>query len=108
MVGCGYLSARHCENTELPDGVEPDAGPIFCAAEMEAPASWRYAYEDGADGCMPSGWYAIGYGKNGFPISEPNCRHEYGPFESKNVASAFAAKVDAKYAINPSTYERTR
>ena len=53
-------------------------------------SSWRIEYEDGEDGCMPSGWYLLGLDRHGgyntFPV-----RHEYGPYET-----TAGAETDAK------------
>jgi len=50
--------------------------------------SWEFEYDDGSDGCMPKGWYALGLDRNGAPLQFP-VRHEYGPFNSEQEASRF-------------------
>lgn len=35
MVGDGYTMVRHCEFVDVPFGVEPDAGPIYCENETD-------------------------------------------------------------------------
>ncbi|MCK5016065.1 MAG: hypothetical protein KAS32_03250 [Candidatus Peribacteraceae bacterium] len=30
MVGDGYTLVRHCENVDVANDLEPDAGPIYC------------------------------------------------------------------------------
>jgi hypothetical protein len=62
----------------------------------DIPAKWETVYDDGADGCVPVGWYLIGVDKNGFSITFP-VRHEYGPFKSKQQALDFIPK---QLAIN--------
>ena len=56
------------------------------------PHSWSTEYDDGADGCMPTGWYLTGLDTNGLPIVFP-VRHEYGPFKSNEEALAFRDKA---------------
>jgi len=60
------------------------------AAGKDIPQSWRFEYDDGADGCMPSGWYAIGLDATGGAITWP-IRHEYGPYRTK--AEAVGIKI---------------
>ena len=62
------------------------------AAGRDIPASWITEYEDGADGCMPSGWYLTGLDNNGMRITWP-FRHEYGPFVTEGEALTFASTV---------------
>lgn len=52
------------------------------------PRSWEIVFDDGVDGCMPTGWYAIGLDKNGLPITWPQ-RHEYGDFPTRAEAEKF-------------------
>ena len=33
IIGDGYTSPAHCENSELPDYVEADSGPYYCTPE---------------------------------------------------------------------------
>lgn len=33
IIGDGYTTIRHCENVDLPLGIEPDAGPVYCKEE---------------------------------------------------------------------------
>ena len=56
------------------------------------PHSWSTGYDDGADGCMPEGWYLTGLDTNGLPIDFP-VRHEYGPFKSNEEALVFRDKA---------------
>ena len=30
MIGDNYTTASHCENAELPEGIEADGGPVYC------------------------------------------------------------------------------
>lgn len=54
---------------------------------------WVVEYDDGADGCMPRGWYLIGMRENGMPIYFP-VRHEYGPFETEAEALGHIDSLD--------------
>lgn len=63
---------------------------------MQRPTKWQITHDDGADGCMPTGWYAIGLGANGFMIDRET-RHEYGPFASAAAARRHARRVDREY-----------
>lgn len=36
IIGDGYTSVIACEFAEIPEGIEPDAGPIYCDYEEEA------------------------------------------------------------------------
>lgn len=56
------------------------------------PKSWRFTFDDGADGCMPCGWYAEGLDAAGFPVVWP-VRHEYGPFETRGEAEIYVREV---------------
>jgi hypothetical protein len=38
MIGDGYSNVLHCEYVD-PDGVEADAGPIYCTEELEEETS---------------------------------------------------------------------
>lgn len=58
------------------------------------PASWSIEFEDGKDGCMPSGQYLMGLDRLGMYIDFP-IRHEYGPFATVEEAAAFQSEVDA-------------
>lgn len=60
----------------------------------DRPRSWRIGYDDGADGCMPAGWYAEGLDEHGFKLT----LHEYGPFGTEEKARKHAAKVDQAFA----------
>ena len=33
LIGDGYTMVYHCENVDVPLGVEPDDDPIFCSEE---------------------------------------------------------------------------
>ena len=66
----------------------------------DRPCSWEIQYDDGEDGCMPSGWYAQALAANGASIDWP-IRHEYGPFDSESEALEHTASVDAVYATLP-------
>lgn len=57
------------------------------------PRSWKVEHDDGEDGCMPMGWYAIGLDAKGWPIDWP-IRHEYGPFRTERDARSFATRVE--------------
>jgi len=52
------------------------------ASGSDVPKSWKTEYDDGADGCMPAGWYLLGLDADNLPITWPT-RHEYGPFKSE-------------------------
>lgn len=60
------------------------------------PVRWDIGYEDGADGCLPAGWYAQGRDARDLPIVWP-IRHEYGPFPTEAEAKAYAESVDTSY-----------
>jgi hypothetical protein len=70
------------------------------AEGRDIPHHWVIVYDDGADGCMPAGWYARGMQSNGMTIDWPVC-HEYGPFLTEDEARAHAGEVDATYASAP-------
>jgi len=53
------------------------------------PAKWNVTFDDGADGCMPCGWYLTGEQRNGMPCDG----HSYGPFEDENEAKAYIEVV---------------
>ena len=36
MIGDNYTMASHCENAELPDGIEADGGPVYCDFEEDS------------------------------------------------------------------------
>lgn len=55
------------------------------AAGADKAHSWSFEFEDGEDGCMPPGWYAIGLDAVGLPITWP-VRHEYGPYKTEAEA----------------------
>ena len=67
------------------------------ASGRHVPASFATSYDDGVDGCMPSGWYLQGLDANGLTIDFP-VRHEYGPFKSEAEALAYRATVNAAMA----------
>ena len=62
------------------------------AENRHIPASWEVSYDDGADGCIPAGWYLQGLAANGFTVDFP-IRHEYGPFKSEAAANRYKEKV---------------
>lgn len=66
-------------------------------AGQHIPVSWILEYDDGADGCMPTGWYVIGADASGMAMYWP-IRHEYGPFESQEQAAGFAAEERERLA----------
>ena len=41
------------------------------AAGRHIPHHWEMVYDDGGDGCMPSGWYLMGCDDSGIPITWP-------------------------------------
>ena len=59
------------------------------------PHSWQVIFDDGADGCVPKGFYAMGMKENGtlcdFPIM-----HEYGAFDSEKEAWDHVESVKEK------------
>jgi hypothetical protein len=61
------------------------------------PHHWHVEYDDGADGCVPDGWYAQGRDVSDMPIDWP-VRHEYGPFKTESDARDHTAIVDSLYA----------
>ncbi len=65
----------------------------------DRPRGWVIEYEDGADGCLPAGWYAEGIDAKGRKITAP-FYHEYGPFDTKEEAEEHARQVDASYFAN--------
>ena len=65
----------------------------LCYARKEhVPRRWEIEYEDGADGCLPAGWYAIGVDYLGLLVDWP-MRHEYGPFDLREEAEAHSTAV---------------
>jgi len=61
------------------------------------PHTWKVIFDDGMDGCMPKGFYAMGMQENGvlcdFPIM-----HEYGAFDSEKEAWEHVESVKEKLA----------
>ena len=61
------------------------------------PHTWQVVFDDGMDGCVPKGFYAMGMKENGtlcdFPII-----HEYGAFDSKKEAWNHVESVKEKLA----------
>lgn len=55
-------------------------------------ASWDVSFEDGEDGCLPAGWYAVGLDARGLAIVWP-VRHEYGPFDTETEAVHFTRRA---------------
>lgn len=70
---------------------EPIAAKAI-AEGKDLPHSWDFYFEDGEDGCMPIGWYAIGLDAGGSPIYWP-VRHEYGPFADEEDAIEFSKGI---------------
>lgn len=64
-----------------------------CVAKGDhIPKSWTFPFDDGADGCMPQGWYAIGCDENGLAIVWPT-RMEFGPFNTEAEARQEALRM---------------
>lgn len=77
----------------LLDTPEPSAN-----SNPNAPVHWNIVFDDGADGCMPAGYYAIGLNYLGLQIRgwlQP--RHEYGPFATADEAAQHGARVTDVY-----------
>jgi hypothetical protein len=61
------------------------------------PHAWQVIFDNGMDGCMPKGFYAIGMKKNGTPCDFP-IMHEYGAFDSEKEAWEHVESVKEKLA----------
>lgn len=62
----------------------------------DTPQQWNIIFDDGADGCIPEGWYVQGLNSAGWLIDWPT-RHEYGPFSTETEARNYTAKIDFIY-----------
>lgn len=65
----------------------------------DRPRAWQVTYENGADGCLPAGWYAEGLNAFGWKITAPFYQ-EYGPFDTESEAKEHTRLVDASYFAN--------
>ena len=45
LYGDGYTMVIHCEFVEVPDGIEPDANPVYCEFTDEMLPAWEEHYE---------------------------------------------------------------
>jgi len=57
------------------------------------PKAWETEFDDGADGCMPTGWYLFGLDEHGCRITFP-VRHEYGPFSTQEKAGEHGRRIE--------------
>jgi hypothetical protein len=61
------------------------------------PHAWKVIFDDGMDGCMPKGFYAVGMKENGTPCDFP-IMHDYGAFDSEKEAWEHVESVKEKLA----------
>ena len=77
-------------NRQTPAGESLDEFTARLAREAfsrgdHIPKAWVIAFDDGADWCLPAGWYILGNDALGFEITFP-VRHSYGPYKTEGHA----------------------
>jgi hypothetical protein len=72
-----------------------DQARRIIAAGEHIPVAWRIEHDEGSDGCMPAGWYAVGVNWRDMPIDWPYnlC---FGPFSTKVEAQSATQHVDSE------------
>lgn len=74
------------------------------AKGRDRPVAWRVEYEDGADGCLPLGWYLTGLDARGERIDWP-VSHLYGPFDTEAEAMAYSLLVNQTYITQENDHD---